>query len=274
MATTRAPAAAMSDGRTIPRLGLGVWQAEPDECYEAVRAALDVGYRHVDTARIYGNEADVGRALRDSGVPRDEVFVTTKLWNADQGHASALKACEQSLKDLKLDYVDLYLIHFPVSRVRGESWRALVELQKRGLARSIGVSNYTVRHLEEMRAASDVAPVLNQVEFHPFLYQGELLAYCREHRILLEAYSPLAHGRKLDDPRVATVARRHGRTNAQVMIRWCLEHGTVVIPKSTRRERIAENFAALDFTLDAADMAALDALDEGLRTCWDPSQVP
>jgi diketogulonate reductase-like aldo/keto reductase len=239
-----------------------------------VRAALELGYRHVDTARVYGNEREVGRALRDSGVPRESVFVTTKLWNADQGFDSALAACRTSLADLGLDYVDLYLVHFPVTKRRQDSWRALEQLRSEGLARSIGVSNYTARHLSELLSTCKTPPAMNQVEMHPFLAQSELRAFCSLHSILVEAYSPLAHGERIDDERIGAVAARHGRTNAQVMIRWALQHGTVVIPKSVRRDRIAENLASLDFELTGSDMLSLDALDDGYRTCWDPSEVP
>lgn len=266
-------AATLHDGHAMPWLGLGVWQAPRGEAYDAVRAALDVGYRHVDTAKIYGNEREVGRAVRESGVPREEIFVTTKLWNADHGHARAKKACEASLGALGLDYVDLYLIHFPMPE-RTESWRALVELQREGKCRSIGVSNFTVRHLEGLLAASDVVPAVNQVEMHPFLHQRALLELCAARRIQVEAYSPLVRGERMDHPVVQRVAGAVGKTAAQVLLRWGLQRGMVVIPKSVRRERIAENAGALDFTLDGAAMAELDALDEGLRTCWDPTDAP
>jgi diketogulonate reductase-like aldo/keto reductase len=264
----------MNDGRGIPTLGLGVWQAAGSTCYDAVRAALELGYRHIDTARVYGNEREVGRALRDSGVAREDVFVTTKLWNADQGFDSALAACRKSLADLGMEWVDLYLVHFPVSKRRQESWRALEQLRSEGLARSIGVSNYTTRHLSELLSTCRTPPALNQVEMHPFLAQRELRAFCGLHSIVVEAYSPLAHGERIDDARIGAIASRHERTNAQVMIRWALQHDTVVIPKSVRRERLAENLDVLGFELSSEDMASLDALDEGYRTCWDPSEVP
>ena len=215
----------------------------------------------------------MGRAVRESGIPRSQLFVVTKLWNSDQGYASAIKACNASLARLKLDYIDLYLIHWPESGRRLDSWRALVELRKQGKCRSIGVSNYTIAHLEELMAGSEVAPSVNQVEFSPFLYQRALLDFCRAHGIQLEAYCPLTRGEKLADPVAGAVARRHGRTPAQVLLRWALQHEVAVIPKSGQPARIAENANLFDFTLDERDMAALDALHAGFRTTWDPTRV-
>ena len=264
----------LNDGHAIPALGLGVWQSPPGRVTrEAVRYALQLGYRHVDTARIYGNEGDVGQALRESGVPREEVFVVTKLWNQDHGPARARRAFEDSLAALGLDYVDLFLIHWPVERRRLESWKALEEFKREGRARSIGVSNYTVRHLDELLNAAEIPPAVNQVEFHPFLVQDELLAHCRGRGIVLTAYSPLAHGEGLNNPTLAALGARHGKTAAQVMIRWAIQRGTSVIPKSTRRERIHENALVFDFQLDADEMRQIDALDRGLRTCWDPTPI-
>jgi methylglyoxal/glyoxal reductase len=239
-----------------------------------VKYALKVGYRHIDTASFYGNEEDVGRAIRDSGVPREEVFVTTKLWNTDQGYDFALSACDTSLRKLGLGYIDLYLIHWPVPELRAESWRALVELKRRGSCRAIGVSNYTVKHLKELLDRSDVTPAVNQVEFNPFLYQKELLRFCEGKGIQMEAYSPLTRGHKLDHPVVLDVARRYSKSPAQVMIRWGLQHGLVVIPKSTRPERIKENSEVFDFQLSSADMSKLDSLGEDLHTVWDPTDEP
>jgi diketogulonate reductase-like aldo/keto reductase len=265
----------LRDGHAIPILGLGVYQApQGEETQTAVRAALAAGYRHIDTARVYQNETDVGQALHDSGVPRDQVFITTKLWNADHGYEAAILACEASLKRLGLDYLDLFLIHWPVPGLRQESWRALVELQHRGLCRSIGVSNYTVRHLQELLDKTDTPPAVNQVEFHPFLYQQRLQAFCQAQGIVVEAYSPLTRGERLDDPVLAGVAALHQKTPAQVLIRWSLQHGLVVLPKSTRPERIRHNAEVFDFTLSDADMALLDGLHEDLRTCWDPTDAP
>ncbi|MBI4195741.1 MAG: aldo/keto reductase [Betaproteobacteria bacterium] len=258
----------------MPRLGLGVYQiASGGSCRRAVEYALKTGYRHIDTASFYGNEADVGRAVRESALPREQVFVTTKLWNSDQGYASAIKAAEKSRKLLALDRIDLYLIHWPEPGRRHDSWRALIDLRKCGLARSIGVSNYTIAHLKELMAYSDVVPAVNQVEFNPFLYQRQLLDFCTANGIALVAYCPLSRARKLGDPRLRRIASKHGKTAAQVMIRWTLQRGVAAIPKSSRPERIEENASVFDFALDNGDMAQLDALDEGYHTCWDPTNV-
>jgi diketogulonate reductase-like aldo/keto reductase len=265
----------LNSGTEIPVLGLGVFQTPRGKVtQEAVKFALKVGYRHIDTASFYGNEEDVGRGVRDSGVPREQVFVTTKLWNSDQGYDSALSACDASLHKLGLGYIDLYLIHWPVPELRDESWRALVELQRRGSCRAIGVSNYTVKHLQELLGSSDVTPAVNQVEFNPFLYQKELLRFCDGKGIQLEAYSPLTRGHKLDHPVVLEVARRCSKSPAQVMIRWGLQRGLVVIPKSTRPERIRENSEVFDFEISSADMSRLDSLGEDLHTVWDPTDEP
>lgn len=273
--TTPSPIIALNNGVQIPTIGLGVWQSKRgQETYDAVRAALELGYRHIDTARIYGNEADVGRAVRDSRVPRQEVFVTTKLWNDDQGYDSALAAFDESLKRLDLGYIDLYLIHWPLPETRLESYKALETIAQSGRCRAIGVSNYTVAHLEELLQHTTIVPAVNQVEFHPFLYQRELLAYCQSKHVVVQAYSPLTHGKRLDHPVLAEVARHHHKTPAQVLIRWCIEHGLVALPKSVRRERIQENADVWNFHLSAEEMRQLDALDENLRTCWDPSKLP
>ena len=258
----------------MPILGLGVYQSPPGRVTRnAVNFALRVGYRHVDTARIYGNEADVGEAVRESGVPRGDLFIATKLWNSDQGYDSTLRACEASLKRLGLDYLDLYLVHFPVPDVRKESWRAMETLLKKGRCRAIGVSNFTIRHLEELIEESHVIPSVNQVELHPFLYQEELLKYCQDRGIQVEAYSPLARGERLQDPRIASLATKYSKSPAQLMIRWGIEHGLVVIPKSTREERIRENSQVFDFDISDDDMRSLDSLNEDLRLNWDPTNV-
>lgn len=265
----------LNSGVEMPVLGLGVYQIPAGRATEeAVKFALKIGYRHVDTAKLYGNEESVGKAIRESGLPRDQVFVTTKLWNSDHGYEAAIRAGEASLKRLGLGHIDLYLIHWPVQGLRDDSWRALVELKRRGVCRSIGVSNYTVKHLQELLADSDHIPDVNQVEFNPFLYQEELLSFCNENKIQLEAYSPLTRGYKLRHPVVVEVARRYSKSPAQVMIRWGLQHGLVVIPKSSRPERIRENSEVFDFEITAADMRKLDALGEDLRTDWDPTDAP
>jgi diketogulonate reductase-like aldo/keto reductase len=259
----------------MPILGLGVYQSPPGRVTRnAVNFALRVGYRHVDTARIYGNEADVGEAVRESGVPRGDLFVTTKLWNSDQGYDSTLRACEASLKRLGLDYLDLYLVHFPVPDVRKETWSAMETLLKKGRCRAIGVSNFTIRHLEELIGESHVIPSVNQVEFHPFLYQKDLLEYCQMKGIQVEAYSPLARGERVKHPRIISLATKYAKTPAQLMIRWGIQHGLVVIPKSTREERIRENSHVFDFDISDDDMRSLDSLNEDLRLNWDPTNVP
>jgi diketogulonate reductase-like aldo/keto reductase len=259
-------------GARIPQVGLGVWQTPSGATTrQAVAAALEVGYRHIDTARIYGNEVDVGVAVRESGVAREAVFVTTKLWNADQGYDRALHAFDESLQRLGLDYVDLYLIHWPVPGKRLDSWRALERLHAEGRARSIGVSNFLVPHLEELLAGARQVPAVNQIELTPFLQRRETRALCARHGIVVEAYSPLTHGRRLDHPVVKDVARRVGRSVAQVLLRWGLQQGLVVLPKSSKPARIAENGALYDFTLDERAMNELDALEEGLVTGWDPA---
>jgi diketogulonate reductase-like aldo/keto reductase len=225
----------------------------------------------VDTAKVYGNEDEVGAAIRDSGLRRDEVFVTTKLWNADQGYDAALRAFDRSLERLGLEYVDLYLIHWPVAGQRLESWRALEKVHGEARARAIGVSNFLRPHLEELLGRAKVVPAVDQIELSPFLQRRETVAFCREHGIVVEAYSPLTHGRRLGDPVVATIARSVERSPAQVLIRWGIQHEFVVLPKSARPERIAENAAVFDFELDEGAMGRLDSLEAGLVTGWDPA---
>jgi diketogulonate reductase-like aldo/keto reductase len=266
---------ALPGGVAIPVLGLGVFQARSGgETRAAVGHALHAGYRHVDTARIYGNEADVGAALREGGVPREQVFVTTKLWNADHAYDRTLAACEASLGRLGLSYVDLYLVHWPVQGLRLDTWRAMETLLDQGKCRAIGVSNYMIRHLDELLARARVKPAVNQVELSPFNYPADLVRYCQEQGIVLEAYSPLTQGMRLRHPAVVALARKHGRTAAQILIRWALEHGFVVLPKSVRKERIEENAAVFDFSLTPEEVASLDALHEGLHTGWDPTDAP
>lgn len=258
----------------MPVLGLGVWQtAAGKETRTAVRTAIETGVRLLDTARIYHNEADVGAGIRESDVPRDRVFVTTKLWNSDHGYDRTLRACDQSLARLGLEQLDLYLVHWP-AQGRRDTWRALERLLADGKTRAIGVSNYTIRHLEELLSECQISPSVNQVECNPFLQQRELLEYCRAHRIQVEAYGPLVRGQRMDDAAIVRAARKHGRTPAQVLIRWGIQHELITIPKSARPERIRENADVFGFGLDADDMAALDALDEGYRTAWDPTDAP
>jgi len=275
MQATVEPLARLNNGVMIPRLGLGVYQSPPGQVTQkAVEYALKIGYRHIDTARIYNNESDVGAALRNRGINREDVFITTKLWNSDHGYETALKACDASLKRLGLKYLDLYLIHWPVPEIRNESWRALAQLLKDGKCRSIGVSNYTIQHLTELLEDAEVVPMVNQVEFSPFLYQKQLLEYCEKNKIQLEAYSPLTQGQKLNDPRIQQIAKKHNKTPAQVLIRWSLQHNLVTIPKSVREERIKENSQVFDYNLTTEDMQILDSLDESFRNSWDPTNMP
>jgi diketogulonate reductase-like aldo/keto reductase len=249
----------LADGNAIPLVGLGVWQM-PDgpETENAVRWALELGYRHVDTAQAYGNEESVGRALRDSGVPREEVFITTKFYPANEDPEAE---AQRSLERLGVDQVDLYIIHWPQGGPTW-AWPGMERAHERGYARSIGVSNFSLRELDELLAVAETKPVLNQVQFSPFEYRRRLLEGCEEREVALEAYSPLGTGRHLSDERVRQIAERVGRTPAQVLLRWCVQRDLVVLPKSTHRERIAENAQIFDFALSDADMAALDALDE------------
>lgn len=260
----------LNDGAPIPLVGLGVWQSGGATA-RAVSAALQHGYRHVDTARVYGNEHQVGQAIRESGVSRAEVFVTTKLWNQDQGYDSALRAFDGSLKRLGLEYVDLYLIHWPVAELRLESWRALEQLARDGRARSIGVSNFLVPHLKELAGVAKVLPAVNQIELTPFLQRRETTALCRELGIALEAYSPLTRGERLKHPVVVEIATALQRSPAQVLLRWNIQHGVIVLPKSVTPARIVENAGLFDFELEASAMARLDALEEGLVTGWNPA---
>jgi 2,5-diketo-D-gluconate reductase A len=253
----------LNDGRDIPQLGLGLFQTPSGGAAEIVAAAIETGYRHLDTAAAYGNEEGVGRGIADSGVPRDDIFVTTKLWNDAQGYDSALRAAEQSLKRLKLAYVDLYLIHWPAPR-RGlylESWRALIKLREQGLAKSIGVSNFTAEHLERIIGETGVTPAINQIELHPRFQQRALREACAARGVAVESWSPLGRARQLDDPVLTGLAAKHGRTPAQIVIRWHLDEGLIVIPKTARRERLSENFDVFGFSLDADDRAAIAGLD-------------
>ena len=262
----------LNNGVEMPIFGLGTFQAQSGrEATDAVLHALQIGYRHIDTASMYGNEEDVGAAIRESGIPREEIFVTTKLWNSDHGYDSGLAAFEKSRRRLRLSYVDLYLIHWPVQDLRNETWRALETLLKEGKCRAIGVSNYMIRHLEELLENSSTVPAVNQVEFSPYLYQKDLLEFCRKHDVQLEAYSPLTKGHKLNDPKLMNLASKYSKSPAQILIGWALQHQIVVIPKSSRKERITENAGVFDFTISPEDMRVLDSFDQGLRTSWDPS---
>jgi methylglyoxal/glyoxal reductase len=264
----------LNNGVEIPRLGLGVYQSPPGRITRCViRYALKIGYRHIDTAYIYGNESDVGKAVHESGLQREEVLITTKLWNTrDVGYGSALHSCEDSLRRLGLTYVDLYLIHWPVQGIGNntiEIWKAMVNLLREGKARAIGVSNFAIDDLKQILNNSDVVPAVNQVEFHPFLYQKDLLSFCKENGIQLEAYSPLTRGKRLNHPSIMNVAKKYdNKTPAQILIRWSLQHNLVVIPKSAHEERILENSQVFGFELRDEDMKHLDSLNENLQTVF------
>jgi 2,5-diketo-D-gluconate reductase A len=258
------PVLALNDGEAMPQVGLGVWQTPARVAAEVVRAALETGYRAIDTAAAYGNEAAVGEGLRASGVARPEVHVTTKLWNSHHGYDATLRAFDQSLERLGMDYVDLYLIHWPAPQqgLYIDSWRALARIREEGRACSIGVSNFMVEHLRRIIGETGAVPAVNQVELHPKFQQTELRAYHASQGITTESWSPLGQGQLLKNPEIARIAARHGKTPAQAIIRWHIESGLVVIPKSVRPERIEENFEVFDFGLDEEDMRCIAALDD------------
>jgi 2,5-diketo-D-gluconate reductase A len=270
---TSIPAVTLNDGVEIPQLGFGVFQVPPEDTQEVVEEALEVGYRHIDTAAAYRNERGVGAAAAAAGIPREEIFVTTKLWNSQQGYESTLGACEKSLDRLGFDYVDLYLIHWPVpTEGRAlDTWRAFERIYEEGRSRTIGVSNFRVEDLEMLEQNAAMRPTVNQIELHPHLQQAELRAWHRERRIATEAWSPLAQGDLLVNETISAVAARHDRTPAQAILRWHLQLGNVVIPKSVTPKRIRENFELFDFELSDEDMAEIGALDVGQRIGPDPA---
>jgi 2,5-diketo-D-gluconate reductase A len=270
---TQVPALTLHDGVEIPQLGFGVFQIPPEETQEKVEEALAIGYRHIDTAAAYRNEAGVGAAIAASGVRREDVFLTTKLWNSEQGYDSTLRAFEKSIERLGTGHVDLYLIHWPLpSRdLYLDTWRAFERIKEEGGTRSIGVSNFRVEDLERLEREAEERPTVNQIELHPRLQQAELRAWNTEHEIATEAWSPLAQGDLLEDGTIETIAAHHDRTPAQVILRWHLQIGNVVIPKSATPSRIRENFELFDFSLSEDDIAAIERLDGGDRIGPDPS---
>lgn len=273
-AQSAVPTITLNNGVAIPQVGLGVWQAEEGaEVEAAVSSALETGYRLIDTAAIYGNEAGVGRAIKASGLPREEVFITTKLWNAHHAHDDALRAFDESLAKLGCDTIDLYLIHWPLPMdgLFTQAWKAMEKLLASGRARAIGVSNFKPRHLDTLLNEAGIVPAVNQIELHPMLQQKETRDYCSARGIEVESYSPLMRaGEALENPVIAGLARRHNKTPAQVILRWHIQSGLIVIPKSVRAERIAENFALFDFELSADEVSQIDALDAGQRIGADP----
>ncbi|MCV2490092.1 aldo/keto reductase [Geodermatophilus sp. YIM 151500] len=269
------PTVRLNNGVEIPQLGFGVFQIPPDDTVEATRVALEVGYRHIDTAEMYGNEKEVGRAVRESGVDRSEVFVTSKLNNGFHARDDALKAFDQTLRDLDFDYLDLFLVHWPLPGIDVdyvETWKAMEEIYASGRCRAIGVSNFQPHHLRRLFAESEVRPAVNQIEVHPYLTQDDVRAFGADHQIATEAWSPIAQGKVLDDPAVVRVAERVGRTPAQVVLRWHVQRGDIVFPKSVTRSRVEENFALFDFSLDDDAMGDLSALNRDERIGPDPDE--
>jgi len=264
---TDVPSIQLNDGNSIPQLGFGVFQIPPEETAEATRVALELGYRHIDTAEMYGNEREVGEALRASGLDRGEVFVTSKLNNGYHRPDDARRAFDQTLSELGFDYVDLFLIHWPLPTLYDgdyvSTWKTLEEFKADGRARSIGVSNFEVDHLERLAAETDVVPAVNQIELHPYLLNEEVRSYGEEHGIATEAWSPLKQGEVLRDPVIVEIAERAGRTPAQVVLRWHVQRENIVFPKSTTPERIRENFELFDFELEPGDVERINGLDRG-----------
>lgn len=271
------PTLTLNDDHVIPQLGFGVFLVEPAETERIVTDALEIGYRHIDTAAIYGNEEGVGRAIAASGIPRDELFITTKLWNADQGTQSAYDAIDRSLEKLGLDAVDLYLIHWPTPKQDRyvESWKALQQIQADGKSTSIGVSNFLVEHLDRLERETDAIPAVNQIELHPYHQRRAETAYGHDHGIVTEAWGPLGQGKYplLELPVITEAAAAHDRSAAQVVLRWHIQQGHVIFPKSNNRDRIAENFALFDFELTDTEQSAITALERGGRVGGDPNEV-
>jgi diketogulonate reductase-like aldo/keto reductase len=261
----------LNNGIQMPWLGFGVFQIpEGKQTYQSVRTALEVGYRSIDTATIYGNEASVGRAVRDSGIPRDELFITTKVWNDDLRAGTTLMAIDRSLDLLHMDYVDLYLVHWPVRGKYVAAWHAMEKIQSTGKARSIGVSNFMIHHLEDLISAGTTVPAANQIEFHPLLQSTQLHQFCVQKGIQLEAWAPLIQGQGMRHPIIQKIADKHAKSPAQVLLRWDLQMGAVTIPKSVKRERIEANANIFDFSLDDEDMTIIASLEEGKRIGPDP----
>ena len=259
------------NGVQMPYLGLGVFQSgEGKEVIEAVNWSLEAGYRHIDTASAYNNEVGVGKAIMESGIDRSEIFITSKVWNSDQGYETTLKAFDTSLEKLKLDYLDLYLVHWPVEEKFADTWKALEELYDTGRVKAIGVSNFHIHHLEKLLLTANISPMVNQVEFHPYLQQPELFHYCKTKKIQYEAWSPLMQGKIINVITIQKLAEKHNKTPVQVVLRWNLQRGVVTIPKSVKRNRIICNANLFDFELSNIDMTLIDTLDRNERTGADP----
>lgn len=263
----------LNNGVEIPLLGLGVYTPRHNnEVQQAVEWALEAGCRLIDTASIYGNEREVGAAIRASGIPREEIFITTKVWNDDEGYDTTFRAYDLSLAKLGTNYADLYLIHWPIREKRLDTWRALEQLYADGRVRAIGVSNYYVPHLDELFSIANITPAVNQFEFSPYCHPAETLYYCQEKGIQPEGYAPLVRGQKSDDPRLKAIAIAHGKSTFQVLVRWSLQHGVVTIPKSVKRDRIHENFDVFDFELTPNEMAQMDTWHDDTRVAWNPME--
>lgn len=260
----------LNNGIKMPLLGLGVYDMYQKEAEQAVLWALETGYRLIDTAAMYQNETEIGNAVRQSSVARQDIFITTKVHDNDQGFDKTLKAFEVSLKKLGVDYLDLYLVHWPVRATRKETWQALERLYTEGAVRAIGVANYLVPFLEELETYANIVPAVNQVEFSPYLYLKNLHEYCQNRQIQLQAYTPLVRGQKMDDPKLVALAQKYDKTSAQIILRWALQHGVSTIPKSANLKRIQENFDVCDFEISFEDMLRLDGFDENLRVVEDP----
>lgn len=259
----------------MPQLGLGVYKVLNEEVTDVVTHALNVGYRSIDTAQFYENEDGVGEAIRNSPIPREDLFITSKVWNSHHGYDNTLRAFEESMEKLKLEYLDLYLIHWPTPMYDQyiETYKALEKLYHDGRVKAIGVSNFHIEHLERVLNECDVTPVLNQVEYHPYLQQDELKKYCREHSILIEAWSPLARGNVLNDPAIVHLAKKHQKSPAQIVLRWHIQQDSIIIPKSVTPSRIRENFHIFDFELSTEDMKKIEKLNRNERTGRDPNEM-
>lgn len=273
--TRNVPNLTLNNGVTIPQLGFGLWRNDdPGECMDSVKLALKAGYTHFDDAQVYNNEEFVGKALQDSGVDRSKLFITTKIGTENLWWTDVIPTFEESLRKLRMEYVDLLLIHFPVTERRDSAWRRLEQIYAKGQAKAIGVSNYTVKHLEEMKTMFDITPAVNQVEMSVFLQQPELTEYCQTNGIVVEAYTPLAEGIFFDDPLLQAIAKKYNKSVPQIMLRWGIEYGVVVLTKSSHQKRIEDNIDVVDFKLDEQDMAQLKKLDRNYRTNWNPTNVP
>jgi len=258
----------LNNGFKIPLLGLGTWELKKNDCVQAVQWAIEAGYRHIDTASFYQNEKQVGTAIKDSGISRNEIFVTSKVWDTEQGYENTLSAYEKSIKNLETDYLDLYLIHWP-KKLRNETWKAMEKLLNEGKVRAIGVCNFSVHHLEELIEKSSTVPVINQIQITPFHFNVELINYCKKHNIAIEAYSPLTHGHELQNLKILKIGKTYGKSSAQILIRWGLQHDFIELPRSKNREHIFENADVFNFSLSKEDMTILDDFDEEFHILWD-----